>query len=59
MKKFFISTRIPKALGNSSSEIESQLKILDKIVREISVIDPIFANWFVNNYDDTAPEAPL
>jgi hypothetical protein len=59
MKKFFVSTRIPKALGNSSSEIESQLKILDKIVREISVIDPIFANWYVNNYDETAPEAPL
>ncbi|MGR2824125.1 hypothetical protein FY048_01070 [Acinetobacter sp. 1124_18A] len=59
MKKFFVSTRIPKALGNSSSEIDSQLKMLDKIVREITVIDPIFANWYVNNYDETAPEAPL
>ncbi|EPF6422223.1 hypothetical protein OHW25_01010 [Acinetobacter baumannii] len=59
MKKFFISTRIPKALGNSSSEIESQLKTLEHIVKEISVIDPIFANWYVNNYDETAPEAPL
>ncbi|MDR2250067.1 hypothetical protein [Acinetobacter sp.] len=59
MKKFFVSTRLPKALGNSSSDIEDQLKILDKIVREISVIDPIFAHWYVNNYDETAPKAPL
>ena len=59
MKKFFVSTRIPKALGNSSSEIESQLKILDKIVKEISVIDPIFTNWYVNNYHETAPDAPF
>ncbi|XZY04321.1 hypothetical protein ACT4XO_00625 [Acinetobacter baumannii] len=59
MSEFVISTRLPKMLGHSSSDIEAQLKILDKIVREISGIDPIFAHWYINNYDETAPKAPL
>lgn len=59
MREFVLTTRLPKMLGNTSSEIESQLKTLEQIVKEISVIDPIFANWYVNNYDDTAPKAPL
>lgn len=59
MKEFVLSTRLPKVLGHSSSDIEAQLKILDKIVREISVIHPLFANWYINNYHETAPKAPL
>ena len=59
MSEYFISTRLPKMLGTSSSDIEAQLKTLDYIIKEISVIDPIFAKWYVNNYDETAPEAPL
>ncbi|MGQ0883770.1 hypothetical protein ACT44V_05355 [Acinetobacter baumannii] len=58
MSEFFLSTRLPKALGTSSSDIQTQLKILENIVKEISVIDPIFANWYVNNYHETAPDAP-
>ncbi|EJB8410203.1 hypothetical protein [Acinetobacter baumannii] len=59
MSEFFLSTRLPKALGTSSSDIQTQLKILENIVKEISVIDPIFANWYVNNYHETAPDAPF
>ncbi|WP_406886172.1 hypothetical protein [Acinetobacter baumannii] len=59
MSEFVLSTRLPKVLGTSSSDIEIQLKILENIVKEISVIDPIFANWYINNYDETAPKAPL
>ncbi|MCR6569685.1 hypothetical protein [Acinetobacter baumannii] len=59
MSEFVLSTRLPKVLGTSSSDIEAQLKTLENIVKEISDIDPIFANWYVNNYDETAPEAPL
>ncbi|WP_336167356.1 hypothetical protein [Acinetobacter sp. 161(2023)] len=59
MSEFVLSTRLPKVLGTSTSDIETQLKILDKIVKEISVIDPIFAHWYINNYDETAPKAPL
>jgi len=59
MSEFLLSTRLPKVLGTSSSDTETQLKILENIVKEISVIDPIFANWYINNYDETAPEAPL
>ncbi len=59
MREFVLSTRLPKELGKSSADIEAQLKTLENIVNEISVIDPIFANWYVNNYDETAPEAPL
>lgn len=59
MREFVLSTRLPKVLGTSSSDIEAQLKTLENIVKEISDIDPIFANWYVNNYDETAPEAPL
>ncbi|MDR2250068.1 hypothetical protein [Acinetobacter sp.] len=49
MSEFFLSTRLPKELGKSSADIEAQLKTLENIVNEISVIDPIFANWYVNN----------
>lgn len=59
MSEFFLSTRLPKVLGTSSSDIAAQLKVLEHIVKEISIIDPIFANWYVNNYHETAPEAPL
>ncbi|RSP97613.1 hypothetical protein EA716_02165 [Acinetobacter baumannii] len=59
MSEFFLSTRLPKALGKSSSDIKSQLKILENILKEIAVIDPIFAHWYVNNYHETAPDAPL
>lgn len=59
MSEFVLTTRLPKMLGNTSSEIESQLKTLEHIVKEISVVDPIFSHWYINNYDDTAPKAPL
>ncbi|MCR6569683.1 hypothetical protein [Acinetobacter baumannii] len=59
MSEFLLSTRLPKVLGTSSSDIEAQLKTLEHIVKEVTNIDPIFANWYVNNYDETAPEAPL
>lgn len=59
MNDFFLSTHISKRLGSTANEITAQLETLELMVKEISVIDPIFANWYVNNYDETAPEAPL
>lgn len=59
MREFFFSTRISKRLGSTANEITAQLKTLELMVKEISVIDPIFANWYVNNSDENTTKAPL
>ncbi|MGP3305247.1 hypothetical protein [Acinetobacter baumannii] len=59
MRDFFLSTRLSKRLGSTANEIIAQLKTLELMVKEISLIDPIFANWYVNNADEDTTEAPL
>ncbi|MCR6569686.1 hypothetical protein [Acinetobacter baumannii] len=59
MNEFFLSTRISKILGTSEHETKAQLETLELMVKEISVIDPVFANWYVNNADEDTTEAPL
>lgn len=59
MSEFFLSTHISKRLGSTENEITAQLETLELMVKEISVIDPTFANWYVNNADEDTTEAPL
>ncbi|XZY04323.1 hypothetical protein ACT4XO_00635 [Acinetobacter baumannii] len=59
MRDFFLSTHISKRLGSTENEITAQLETLELMVKEISVIDPVFANWYVNNADEDTTEAPL
>ncbi|HEE5793703.1 TPA: hypothetical protein ACGDVI_000005 [Acinetobacter baumannii] len=59
MREFFLSTHISKRLGSTENEITAQLETLELMVKEISVIDPVFANWYVNNADEDTTEAPL
>ncbi|UGQ27241.1 hypothetical protein [Acinetobacter calcoaceticus] len=49
MREFFLSTRISKVLGNADNEIKKQLEKVEQIITELSVIDPIFKNWYINN----------
>ncbi|MDC5164052.1 hypothetical protein OHW52_03775 [Acinetobacter baumannii] len=49
MREFFLSTRISKILGNADHEIEEQIEKVEQIITELSVIDPIFENWYINN----------
>ncbi|WP_336167354.1 hypothetical protein [Acinetobacter sp. 161(2023)] len=49
MREFFLSTRISKVLGNSDHEIDEQIEKVEQIITELSVIDPIFENWYINN----------
>jgi hypothetical protein len=59
MKEFFLSTRISKILGSSEYEIEMQLETLEQIIKQISNIDPIFENWYVNNSNISTIKPPL
>ncbi|MBJ9721055.1 hypothetical protein I5515_04505 [Acinetobacter calcoaceticus] len=59
MRDFFLSTHTSKRLGSTENEITAQLETLKLMIKEISVIDPIFANWYVNNADEDTTEAPL
>ncbi|MGR2824123.1 hypothetical protein FY048_01060 [Acinetobacter sp. 1124_18A] len=59
MRDFFLSTHISKRLGSTENEITAQLETLKLMIKEISVIDPVFANWYVNNADEDTTEAPL
>ncbi|HEE5793702.1 TPA: hypothetical protein ACGDVI_000004 [Acinetobacter baumannii] len=49
MKGFFLSTRVSKYLGNSDEAISEQIEKFEKIITDISDIDPIFKTWFINN----------
>ncbi|MBJ8481042.1 hypothetical protein I6M70_16915 [Acinetobacter pittii] len=49
MREFFLSTRISKVLGNADHEIEEQIEKVEQIITELSVIDPIFEKWYINN----------
>ncbi|WP_228200075.1 hypothetical protein [Acinetobacter baumannii] len=49
MKDFFLSTRVSKYLGNSDEAIIDQIEKFEKIITEISDIDPILKTWFINN----------
>jgi len=49
MREFFLSTRISKILSNSDNGIKEQLDKIEQIITEISAIDPIFKNWYINN----------
>ena len=59
MKEFFLSTRISKIIGSSENEINAQLKNLEIFIKDIAKIDPIFANWYVNNASESSLKAPL
>ena len=41
MREYFLSTRIPKILGNNENEILEQLEKVEQIISELSKIDPI------------------
>ncbi|MDC5569227.1 hypothetical protein NRB13_18820, partial [Acinetobacter baumannii] len=49
MSEFFLSARVPKYLPNTDDAILEQLEKFEKIITEISDIDPIFNTWFINN----------
>lgn len=49
MKEFFLSTRVPKYLTNSDNAISDQIEKFEKIITEISEIDPILKTWYINN----------
>ncbi|HGY4638961.1 TPA: hypothetical protein ACNV0F_001614 [Acinetobacter baumannii] len=49
MSEFFLSTRVPKFLSNTDEAITEQIEKLEKIITEISDIDPIFKAWYINN----------
>ncbi|WP_336167358.1 hypothetical protein [Acinetobacter sp. 161(2023)] len=55
MTQFFLSTRISKILGTSDHEIIDQLEKVEQIINELSDIDPIFKNWYVNNATSSKP----
>lgn len=49
MSEFFLSTRVPKFLSNTNNAISDQIEKFEKIITEISDIDPIFKGWYINN----------
>jgi len=49
MSEFFLSTRVPKFLSNTDDAIIDQIEKFEKIITEISDIDPILKTWFINN----------
>ncbi|MFX6530762.1 hypothetical protein ABTG57_08420 [Acinetobacter baumannii] len=55
MSEFFLSTRVPKFLSNTDEAITVQIEKLEKIITEISDIDPILKTWFINNPVDSKP----
>jgi len=55
MREFFLSTRISKILSNTDNAIKEQLDKIEQIITEISAIDPIFKNWYINNPVDSKP----
>lgn len=55
MTEFFLSTRIPKILGSSESEITAQIESTAQFINKISDIDPIFKTWYVNNATSSKP----
>ena len=55
MREYFLSTRIPKILGNNENEILEQLEKVEQIISELSKIDPIFKTWYINNATSSKP----
>lgn len=55
MREFFFSTRFFKQLPSSESDINQQLNTFREIIEKISVIDPIFSTWYINNPTGTKP----
>ncbi|UGQ27240.1 hypothetical protein [Acinetobacter calcoaceticus] len=55
MTEFFLSTRIPKILGSSESEITAQIESTEQFINKISEIDPIFKTWYINNATSSKP----
>ncbi|KHO13933.1 hypothetical protein NT90_18515, partial [Acinetobacter baumannii] len=55
MTEFFLSTRIPKILGSTDSEITAQIENTAQFINKISEIDPIFKTWYVNNATSSKP----
>ncbi|MFU2197194.1 hypothetical protein ACMGSW_09965 [Acinetobacter baumannii] len=55
MRDFFFSTRLPKILGSTDSEITAQIENTAQFINRISEIDPIFKTWYVNNATSSKP----
>lgn len=55
MSEYFFSTRFFKQLPSSEGDINQQLNTFKEIVEKISVIDPIFSTWYINNPTGTKP----
>lgn len=55
MTEFFLSTRLPKILGSTESDITAQIENTAQFINKISEIDPIFKTWYINNATSSKP----
>ncbi|AOA57899.1 hypothetical protein [Acinetobacter larvae] len=59
MPNFFLNSLFYKALSRSENDLDAQMQLLEKLIRGLQVINPVFNNWYVNNAKNSQPPLDL